>query len=474
MATTWRSTRLAWLLPAGLLATATLASSQELAVREVRYWSLGDVTRIAIEATGDFTYLSDKLTNPDRVFFDLQGATLKLEGKNRGVRTIAVGDGIVRQIRMALTQPSVARVVLDLEGPASLTVSKLANPDRLMVEVRRAGPVPQLAAPASPATPRPVPSEPPAAAVKTVETRREAVRPQPKTPPPAAAPEPATAVMPPGSPAPEASTNPPAEPARVALPARRNRDGNRSLTRVLGLKLGKVVIDAGHGGHDAGTIGPSGLAEKDLVLDIALRLGELIETRLGSEVLYTRKDDRFLPLEERTAYANGHRADLFLSIHANASPYQAASGVETYYLNFTDSKVDLEVAARENAGHEKSIYELQDLIQKIALKDKLAESREFATRVQTALFPLSLKLNPRARNRGVKKAPFIVLIGASMPSILTEIGFVSNPKEEALLRTGEHRQRIADALFKGVAQYAATLSHYTVAQSQSIPGAQEE
>ena len=160
--------------------------------------------------------------------------------------------------------------------------------------------------------------------------------------------------------------------------ARPTAAGDRSLTRALGLKIGKIVIDAGHGGHDTGTIGPNGLLEKDLVLDVAKRLGRLLQARLGAEVIYTRQDDTFIPLETRTAIANREQADLFISVHANSSRDSDARGVETYYLNFTSSPEALEVAARENAVSEKSIHELQDLVKKIALKEKIDESREFA------------------------------------------------------------------------------------------------
>ena len=245
--------------------------------------------------------------------------------------------------------------------------------------------------------------------------------------------------------------------------ARPTAAGNRSLTRALGLKIGKIVIDAGHGGHDTGTIGPNGLEEKDLVLDVAKRLGRLLEVRLGAEVIYTRRDDTFIPLETRTAIANRERADLFISIHANSSRDEDARGVETYYLNFTSSPDALEVAARENAVSEKSIHELQDLVKKIALKDKIDESREFASDVQDSLYGGLASNNASIRNRGVKKAPFIVLIGANMPSILAEISFVSNPTDERKLETPEHRQRIAEALYRGVAKYASGLSGVKVA-----------
>jgi N-acetylmuramoyl-L-alanine amidase len=238
---------------------------------------------------------------------------------------------------------------------------------------------------------------------------------------------------------------------REAVPT---ANGDRSLIRALGLKIGKIVIDPGHGGHDTGTIGPNGLEEKDLVLDVGRRLGRLLETRLGAQVVYTRKDDIFVPLETRTAIANQARADLFISIHANSSHDEAARGVETYYLNFTSSPDALEVAARENAVSEASIYELQDLVKKIALKEKIEESREFACDVQESLHSGLATKFPAIRDRGVKKAPFIVLIGANMPSILAEISFVSNPNDERRLSTSEYRERIAEYLYRGIAKYA--------------------
>jgi N-acetylmuramoyl-L-alanine amidase len=192
-------------------------------------------------------------------------------------------------------------------------------------------------------------------------------------------------------------------------------------------------------------------------------LGKLLETRLGAEVVYTRKDDTFIPLETRTAIANQARADLFISIHANSSHDPDARGVETYYLNFTSSPDALDVAARENAVSEKSIYELQDLVKKIAMKEKIEESREFATDVQASLHSGLSSKAPAIRDRGVKKAPFIVLIGANMPSILAEISFVSNPTDEHRLATSEYRERIAESLYRGIAKYVNGLSGVKVA-----------
>jgi N-acetylmuramoyl-L-alanine amidase len=243
--------------------------------------------------------------------------------------------------------------------------------------------------------------------------------------------------------------------------------GDRSLIRALGLKIGRIVIDPGHGGHDTGTIGPRGLEEKDVVLDVALRLGDLLASRLGAEVTYTRNDDTFIPLETRTAIANREQADLFVSIHANSSADPDARGVETYYLNFTSSASALEVAARENAVSEKSIHELQDLVRKIALREKIDESREFAADVQQALYTGLGAKSSDIRDRGVKKAPFVVLIGANMPSILAEISFVSNPRDERNLQRPVYRQQIAESLYRGIAHYVGGLSGVKVASRAS-------
>ena len=263
----------------------------------------------------------------------------------------------------------------------------------------------------------------------------------------------------------------PAETAAPAHEAELTADGQRSLARALGLKIGRVVIDAGHGGHDSGTLGADGIEEKDVVLDVALRLGKLLKDKLGVEVIYTRSDDTFIPLETRTAIANKAQADLFISIHANSSSDVSARGVETYYLNFTSDPNALEVAARENAVSQSSVYQLSDLVKKITLKDKIDESREFALDVESSLYAGLEKGNAGLKNRGIKKAPFVVLIGANMPSILTEISFVTNPKDASQLRTPEYRERVAESLYKGVAKYASGLSgvRTSTAAMQAMP-----
>jgi N-acetylmuramoyl-L-alanine amidase len=245
-------------------------------------------------------------------------------------------------------------------------------------------------------------------------------------------------------------------------------DGQRSLVRALGLKVGRIVIDAGHGGHDSGTLGPGGIQEKDVVLDVALRVGKLLHQRLGAEIVYTRDDDTFIPLETRTAIANKAQADLFLSIHGNSSPEPSARGVETYYLNFTSDPNALDVAARENAVSSHSVHQLSDLVRKITLKDKIDESREFAADVDAGLYAGLKAGNPGFKDRGVKKAPFVVLIGAQMPSILAEISFLTNPSDAEQLREGSYRQRIAESLDAGVERYLQGLSGARPRQKDSV------
>jgi N-acetylmuramoyl-L-alanine amidase len=241
----------------------------------------------------------------------------------------------------------------------------------------------------------------------------------------------------------------------VAPPAR-NLGGGFSVARQLGLSIARIVIDPGHGGHDPGAIG-EGVTEADLVLDVALRLEQLLTAVPGVEVVLTRRTDQFVALQDRTAAANRHEADLFLSIHANASPNGQAKGVETYFLNFATTSAAKTVAARENAASGMAMGELPDLIKMIALNDKLEESRDLATIVQRALVDRLKVANTTVRDLGVKQAPFMVLIGASMPSVLAEIAFVSNSEEVRLVRDAPYRQRIAEGLFNAIEKYRTSL-----------------
>lgn len=480
-------------------------------VTSIRHWSTPDYTRVAIDLEQDVRFASQRIDHPDRIFFDLYDTKLAstLVGK-----TFDVDDGFLKKIRVAQFKPGKTRVVLEVDDLSDYDAFLLPNPSRLIIDIRgteTARPAngkvrsaktdlpaalkipaevadnapPRIQTPkvtsdlpdteeASTSTPKVENTKP---TVQTVRVGKNSVKKiveagdedsvTPKRTVVARSVEDLRPDLP------SAKNTAPEEVAsrsknkRKAVSADRGIDvrearptaaGDRSLIRALGLKIGKIVIDPGHGGHDTGTIGPDGLLEKDLVVDVGRRLGKLLDTRLGAEVVYTRKDDTFIPLETRTAIANQEQADLFVSIHANSSRDPNARGVETYYLNFTSSADALEVAARENAVSEKSIHELGDLVKKIALKEKIEESHEFASDVQEALHSGLASKSPGLRNRGVKKAPFIVLIGANMPSILAEISFVSNPGDERKLQTPEYRQKIAESLYRGIAKYVSGLS----------------
>jgi N-acetylmuramoyl-L-alanine amidase len=241
-------------------------------------------------------------------------------------------------------------------------------------------------------------------------------------------------------------------------PPVRNLTGGLSIARQLGLGVSRIVIDPGHGGHDPGAKG-KGITEAELVLDVALRLEKLLQHVPGIEVILTRRTDEFIPLSERTAMANREGADLFLSIHANASASAQARGIETYFLNFANNLSAAAVAARENAASGQVMGALPDIVKAIALNNKLDESRDFAMQVQRAMFERLKTSNRTIRDLGVKQAPFVVLIGAAMPSVLAEISFVTNPQEAKLLKSNAYRQRIAESLLNAIRKYQTSLKN---------------
>ena len=233
----------------------------------------------------------------------------------------------------------------------------------------------------------------------------------------------------------------------------------RTLARALGLKINRIAIDPGHGGSDTGAMSAHGLLEKDLCLDVALRLGQMISANLdGAEVVYTRQDDSFVPLERRTEIANRSGADLFISIHANSSDLRNVRGVETYYLNLSSSPESMQLATRENSLGLSALHDLPDLLQRIARNEKATESKELAGEIQDALSQRLQLVSRGETNRGVKQAPFIVLTGANMPAVLSEISFVSNARDESLLRDSSQRQRVAEGLYRGIAAYLNNLN----------------
>jgi N-acetylmuramoyl-L-alanine amidase len=242
-----------------------------------------------------------------------------------------------------------------------------------------------------------------------------------------------------------------------------NSNGAYSLARQLGLGVSRIVLDPGHGGHDPGVKG-NGINESELVLDVTLRLKTLLEKTPGIEVVLTRETDVFIPLEQRTAIANREGADLFLSIHANASRNLKARGVETYFLNFAANPEAEAVAARENSASGQTMHRLPDIVRAITLNNKIDESRDFAEMIQRSMVRSLSTRNRELQDRGVKQAPFVVLIGAGMPSVLAEISFVSNKQEGQLLKTGAYRDQIALALHDAVLKYQKSLkSRATIA-----------
>jgi N-acetylmuramoyl-L-alanine amidase len=240
------------------------------------------------------------------------------------------------------------------------------------------------------------------------------------------------------------------------VPPETNLAGGFSIARQLGLRVSRIVIDPGHGGHDPGAAG-RGLTEADLVLDVSLRLEKLLLKLPETDVILTRRTDEYIPLQERTALANREGADLFLSIHANASGTDQARGIETYFLNFAQNLSAAAVAARENAASGQAMGTLPDLLKTIALNNKLDESRDFATYVQRSMIDTLHGTNKAVKDLGVKQAPFMVLIGAAMPSVLAEISFITNAPEVKLLKQPAYRQRIAEALFDAIRRYQTSL-----------------
>jgi N-acetylmuramoyl-L-alanine amidase len=480
-------------------------------VQRIRAAANGDATRVTIDLEDSVVYTSGRIANPERIFFDLHAARLTPEVARGNVR---VDGGLLTAVRVAQNHSGVVRVVLDVNGVKDYSSSLMYHPAQLLIDLYGA-PQPEAAVRTAKgkkpqpavgedsnastvsanseartvqnAAPKAIGTDADSASEQRAENSKSAIS--------GAISGGATSVgvindsgavnnssavarnSPPGAKSGKSksikATASSAKPdlIRPASAPQPTRDGQSTLTRALGLKIGRIVIDAGHGGHDTGTIGPTGLMEKDLCLDVALRLGKIIEQRLpGANVIYTRSDDSFVPLEERTNIANQAKADLFISIHANSSRDHGARGIETYYLNLKGSAEAMEVAARENATAQGGVHELQDLVMKIARTEKIDESKELAEDIQDSLSKRIQKSSKPMKNRGVRKAPFVVLIGADMPSILTEISFLSNPADEQMLKKPEQRQKVAEGLYQGVVSYLESMNSVTMNQP-SKPGA---
>jgi N-acetylmuramoyl-L-alanine amidase len=373
-------------------------------VTGIRHWSSQESSTVVIDLQKPVQYEAHRISNPDRIYFDLDDTSLAASLYNK---VVDINDSFLQRLRIAQPTKGVTRVVLETKSTPSFSVSLEQNPYRLVVEVRKAG---------TQAPPR---------------TKADLFGPA-------------------NNASVQAENSAPAPEPQAASSAPKFR----------------IVLDAGHGGWDLGTVGRSGLLEKDLVLDIVNRLGKLVESRLGADVIYTRTDDTYISLEKRTEIANLSHADLFLSVHANYSDLASARGVETYYTNTYSS-----VHARTSDSSTDTPLTPVDWTN-VDIREKVRESRKFAETVQHSLFGSLAEQNPGLRNRGVKEASYVVLTGTTMPAILNEVSFISSPADERNLESPAYRQKIAQALYRGVERYAESLHHDQLAGMQTRSSAQ--
>jgi N-acetylmuramoyl-L-alanine amidase/putative methionine-R-sulfoxide reductase with GAF domain len=374
------------------------ATPQELAklprITGIRHWSSADSSTVVLDLEDQVQYEAHRLANPDRIYFDLHDTSLALgfDGK-----IIDVGDSLLAKVRIAQPVSGLTRVVLETKGNSNYSVSLEPNPYRLVVQVRKLGANTK-------------------AQVNLFPGQAEA--------------EKLAIVVPP--------------PTREDLELR----ARMPMTKM------RIVVDAGHGGWDLGTVGRRGLLEKDLVLEIAQRLGKLLESRLGADVILTRNDDNYIPLDERAGMANQSQADLFISVHANYSDLPSARGVETYYTNFFSAPNAKDLETRDHT-RDPSKSASAATLSAADLHEKIEQSRRLAASVQRSLYGTLSAQNPGLRDRGVKEASYVVLTETAMPGILAEVSFVSSPADEQKLRSDGYREQIAEALYKGIARYAA-------------------
>ncbi|HWY56982.1 MAG TPA: N-acetylmuramoyl-L-alanine amidase [Terriglobales bacterium] len=396
----------------------------------IRHWSSAESSTVVIDLQDQVQYEAHRLPNPERIYFDLHDTTLAAGFTSR---TISVNDAMLQRVRVAQPMAGVTRVVLETNGASDFSVSLEPNPYRLVVEVRKAGTNPHarktvdLFTPANPglsdqAAIKAIPADAVSGNQKAL--NRTTLNPISLN---------------------QIPLNPIPQSAASATSSKPVYAGE-PLAPIQAPKL-RVVLDAGHGGWDLGTVGRKGLLEKDLVLDIVERLGRLVQSRLGAEVIYTRKDDSYLALEKRAEIANRAQANLFVSVHANYSDYPSARGVETYYTN-TYSSVKARTEQDDAAAGPQTINWTN-----VDIREKVHESRRVAASVQHALYAMLAADNPGLRNRGVKEAQYVVLTGTSMPAILAEVSFVSSPTDENNLQSSTYRQQIAEALYRGIAHY---------------------
>ena len=374
-------------------------------ITKIRHWSTEDYTRVVIHLNKDTTYSSKLLKadpsidKPPRLFVDINNTTI-----DNNLYVEPITRGLLEEIKFGRNTKNKSRVVLYINSFDDYRVFALQNPYRIVMDIEGKG------------------SKPNTLFAKDKKSNKNN----------------------------KSTYNPKSSPSTGDVD---------SLRQALGLKIRTVVIDPGHGGHDPGAIGPKGVKEKDINLKIAKELKKILDKKgksIGIENVYlTRSSDRFIPLEERTAIAKKLNADLFISIHCNASKNRKATGSESYILSFTRNQRNLEVAARENATTTKRVSDLDDILKKYLLSSKIDESEKFANYVQNSIYSNVSPKYSSFKNKGVKKAPFIVLIGADIPSILVETSFISNPTEEKRLNNSKYRTRIAQGIYDGIRLYSS-------------------
>lgn len=383
----------------------TTAAIRPLAMlTEIKHWSNPDYTRVSLELDQDVAWEAHELGSgntgkPGRIYIDINRTNLAI-----GVKDITIGDGLLKGARVAQYKPEVVRVVLDTENIKNYKVFPLSNPARLVIDVRG-------------------------------ERRTEISRLDESI---------------------SAQHEPPVDPRREESQTALER--KPKVTKKPGIaKIRRIVIDPGHGGHDPGAVGPSGIQEKDVVLSIGLKLRELLRDELGLDVVMTRSSDLFIPLEERTAIANKVNADLFVSIHANAAPNRQAAGIETYYLNLAKTEKAAQLAAKENGTSLEKVSVLQAILFDLMANYKLNDSAHLAEEVQKSLHKKANRQHPDVKNLGVKQGPFYVLVGATMPSILVETAFLSNAMEESRLKEPAYQSMTAEGILEGIHSYITSL-----------------
>ena len=418
--------------PAPPLSTGTVAAPPPTGlavIAPVKYWSSADYTRIVVEASAPVRYAPTLLEKngdqPRRLFIDFSQSSIPPQFRN----PIPIGDGLLKQARSGQFSSDTVRVVLDIDSLSDYKVFSLQDPFRVVIDVHGTRQAPVRVAHQD--SDGKVPAAPVAAAKTVVAQPREAAHRQ-------------TAVV---------LSDQKKRPVGLTTVSLRKPSGKGELTlaQQLGLGVRKIVIDPGHGGKDPGAMA-FGLKEKDIVLKIAKKVAKILKTTHRYEVALTRSKDVYLPLEERTAIANTQSGDLFISVHVNAHPDKTIGGIETYFLNLATNAEAMRVAALENATSTHSISELEDILTDLMKNTKIDESSRLARFVQTNLVN-GMGKKYKARDLGVKQAPFYVLIGAEMPAVLAEISFITNPKEAELLREDRYLNRIAEQIAAGIVAY---------------------